>query len=225
MAPAPGRPRAALGLGLLWAAALAGCAPTQLAGSPTYAPAPRAAPQTPRSTGGEGVSDLANLPGWADEDHSAALAAFQAGCAAAAAPGMQAVCTRARALGRVDDPAARIFFETNFKPVILPGPGLLTAYFAPEYPARSTPEAGFSAALRGKPADLVYPPGDMPPTRPATSRWRASSATAARPGRTPTAPASNSPPPPTPWPTCGPRTCSSSKSRARACSPFPTDGG
>ncbi|WP_174300058.1 MltA domain-containing protein [Caulobacter sp. S45] len=160
MAVAPGRSRAALALGLLYAAALAGCAPTQLAGSPAYAPAPRVAPQTPRSAGGEGVSDLANLPGWADEDHSAALAAFQAGCVSAAAPGMQAVCTRARALGRVDDPAARVFFETNFRPMILPGPGLLTAYFAPEYPARSMPGGGFSAALRGRPADLVYPPGD-----------------------------------------------------------------
>ncbi len=157
---APGRARAALASGLLCALALAGCAPTQLAGSPGYAPAPRTPPVSPRASGaGEGVSELANLPGWADEDHTAALAAFQAGCGAAGTSAMQAVCARAQALGRVDDPAARIFFETNFKPVILPGPGLLTAYFAPEYPAHSTPDEAFSAALRGKPADLVYPAG------------------------------------------------------------------
>jgi membrane-bound lytic murein transglycosylase A len=34
------------------------------------------------------------------------------------------------------------------------GEGVLTAYFAPEYPARSEPDDAFSAPLRAKPADL-----------------------------------------------------------------------
>ena len=169
-----GRSRAAFALGLFCAATLSGCAPTQLAGSPAYRTPPRAVTPTfrPPPAGGAGVSALANLPGWADEDHAQALAAFQAGCPAAAAPEMQAVCARARTLGHAEDPMARIFFETSFRPVILAGPGLLTGYFAPEYPARSTPDVGFSAAVRGRPADLVSSattPGDpsarKPPVR------------------------------------------------------------
>ncbi len=81
---------------------------------------------------------------------------------------MQAVCAQARALGHADDPAARAFLETHFRPVILAGPGLLTAYFAPEYPARSVPDAVFSAAVRGRPADLAYPP--LGPTDPSTRK-------------------------------------------------------
>ena len=168
MASAPDRLRAVLAAGLLWAAALAGCAPTPLVGSPAYAPVPsRPVARPPVASGGEGVSSLANLPGWADEDHSSALLAFKAGCPAAAAPDMRALCARARALGPADDATARRFFEASFRPVILAGPGLLTAYFAPEYPARSAPDASFSAAVRGRPADLVYPPADpaTPPGR------------------------------------------------------------
>ncbi len=155
-----GRSGAALALGLLCAAALAACAPTQLAGSPGYVPpshTPAPIHQAP-AAGGAGVPGLANLPGWADEDHAAALAAFQAGCAVAGTSDMQAVCVRGRALGHADDATARGFFETSFRPVVLAGPGLLTAYFAPEYPASRTPDASFSAAVRGRPADLVYPP-------------------------------------------------------------------
>ena len=150
-----GRPCAALAAGLLAASALAGCAPTLLAGSPAYAPFRQPAPRPATPQGGPGVSSLANLPGWAEEDHAAAFAAFQAGCPAASAPAMVAVCTRARAMGRADEIAARVFLEANFRPVILAGPGLLTGYFAPEYPARAAPEGEFTAALRGKPADLL----------------------------------------------------------------------
>ncbi len=166
-----GRWGAALALGLICAAAFSGCAPTELAGSPAYRVAPRTLKPTfqPPAAGGAGVSGLANLPGWADEDHAQALAAFQAGCPAAGTREMQAVCARARALGHAEESTARIFFEASFRPVILAGPGLLTAYFAPEYPARSTSDASFSAAVRGRPADLLPPaatPGDPAGHRP-----------------------------------------------------------
>ncbi len=156
----PGRLVAALAAGLLAASALAGCAPTRLSEAPAYAPQARPAPRAPVVAAGDGVSSMANLPGWAEEDHAAALAAFQAGCVASSAPGMRALCDRARAMGRPDDLAARAFFETNLRPVILAGPGLLTGYFSPEYPARSQPEGAYIAALRGRPADLVYPAAD-----------------------------------------------------------------
>ena len=166
-----GRLQALCVVGISCALALVGCAPTQLAGTPTYA-TQRAQPAVRApiaGAGGDGVSSLANLPGWVEEDHASALAAFQAGCVAAAGADMQAVCTRARALGRPDEITARVFLEANFRPVILSGPGLLTGYFAPEYPARSTPDGAFSSALRGKPADLVYAPpgpGDPPGRKP-----------------------------------------------------------
>ncbi len=153
-----GRLRAALAAGLLAASALAGCAPTPLAGpSGSLTPPAVRAPSRPfgAQAQGDGVDTLSNLPGWADEDHAAALAALQAGCPAASRPAMAAVCVRARAVGRADDAAARVFLEANFRPVILAGPGLLTAYFSPEYPARGEAEGGFTAALRGRPTDLA----------------------------------------------------------------------
>jgi membrane-bound lytic murein transglycosylase A len=77
------------------------------------------------------------------------------GCGLSKDPVAQIVCARAKALGPVDETAARRFFEANFRAQILPTTGLLTAYFAPEYPARHTPDAEFSAALRPKPDDMV----------------------------------------------------------------------
>jgi membrane-bound lytic murein transglycosylase A len=157
--------RAALAAGLLAASALAGCAPERLE-YPRYATpaAHRSTASTPpparSAAGGSGVSSLANLPGWAEEDHAAALAALQAGCGVSTEPDMQAACSRARALGPASEAVARRFLEDSFRPVILAGPGLLTGYFAPEYPARNTPDAVFSAAVRPKPSDLVAAPAD-----------------------------------------------------------------
>jgi membrane-bound lytic murein transglycosylase A len=152
--------RAAFAAGLLATLALAGCASERPAPLP-YAPAPvRPAVRASPAVAGPGVSSLANLPGWAEEDHAAALLAFQSGCGVASDPEMRAACARARALGPAGEAAARSFFETNFRPVILPGPGLLTGYFAPEYPARSAPDPVFSAAVRPRPADLLIAPAD-----------------------------------------------------------------
>ncbi len=151
-----GRAWGLLAAGSLSAAVLAACAPTRIDTSPAYT-TPRAVRPPIAASGGDGVSSLANLPGWADEDHTAALEAFRRGCHAATSPLMRTLCDRAAELGHADDLAARIFFETNFRPVILSGPGLLTGYFSPEYPARSTPDVDFSSALRGRPADLAMP--------------------------------------------------------------------
>jgi membrane-bound lytic murein transglycosylase A len=106
---------------------------------------------------------LDDLRAWRDDDHVQALAAYRLGCGVSRDPTAEAVCARARTLGPVDESAARRFFEANFRAQILPSTGVLTAYFAPEYPARHTPDAEFSAALRPKPDDLVLmdaPSGD-----------------------------------------------------------------
>jgi membrane-bound lytic murein transglycosylase A len=106
---------------------------------------------------------LSDLKDWREDDHVQALAAYRLGCGVSRDPTAEIVCARAKALGPADETTARRFFEANFRAQILPTAGLLTAYFAPEYPARHTPDAEFSAALRAKPEDLVLldaGPGD-----------------------------------------------------------------
>jgi membrane-bound lytic murein transglycosylase A len=96
--------------------------------------------------------ELPQLPGWAGEDHAAALAAWRQTCGVARDAALRALCARAQ---KVQPPGARSFLEVNFQAEPPPPPGLLTAYFAPVYPARAGRTAEFSAPLRPKPADLV----------------------------------------------------------------------
>jgi len=116
---------------------------------PPFRPEPGPeAPPAPR------ILPLSALKGWAAEDHAAALAAFRDTCGAARDPLMAQVCRSARAIGPLDREQSRRFFEAHFRAEAEPGDGVLTAYFAPEYPARRKPDAEFSAPLRPKPADL-----------------------------------------------------------------------
>jgi membrane-bound lytic murein transglycosylase A len=115
---------------------------------------PNLRPRTPPPSAAN-VFALSALRDWREDDHVQALAAYRLGCGLSRDPAAEMVCARARALGPVDEAGARHFFETNFRAETLPTTGLLTAYFAPEYPARHTPDAEFSAALRAKPDDLV----------------------------------------------------------------------
>lgn len=113
------------------------------------------------------------LPGWDQEDHAAALDMFRASCGVSRDPAWREACQRARDLGPQDEVIAKAFWETNFRlrPVGPDGAdeGLLTAYFAPEYPARGAREYPFTAAVRPKPADLpaqdVGPGGGNVPWR------------------------------------------------------------
>jgi len=130
---------------------LAACATATPTPPPVSAPAPPAtAPLPPPST----FLDFSRLPGWAEDDHAAAFAAFRETCGATRDRGLAQVCRRARSLGPLDAVAARGFFEANFRAESVGADGVLTAYFAPEYAARTTPDAEFSAPLRARPADL-----------------------------------------------------------------------
>ena len=136
--------------------ALAACttAPLKPAGPIATGPGPfTTTPTTPAVPSG-GLS-FADLAGWSQEDHLGALQAFREGCGVAKDPALAEVCRKARADRAADDAGARRFLEVNFRPEPVPGQGLLTAYFAPEYEARMSRSAEFSAPLRGKPADLV----------------------------------------------------------------------
>jgi membrane-bound lytic murein transglycosylase A len=136
---------------------LTACAtPEPLGPVATYAPpppAPSPAP-VPYAPSGQAMR-VADLPGWDAEDHVAALKALQAGCGVGRDGAMQAVCARARRLGATDETAARGFLEANFVVAQVADGGLLTAYFAPEYEARTHSEGDFTAPVRPRPADLV----------------------------------------------------------------------
>ena len=98
---------------------------------------------------------VADLPGWAEEDHRAALQAFAAGCGVSRDPLLRAPCLQARAMASPSAEEARTFFERGFRTEPLAGEGVLTAYFAPEYTARRSPTGGYTAPVRPRPGVTV----------------------------------------------------------------------
>ncbi len=154
---APGRPLRLAAIALVAALASA-CAGTVSAPVP---PARHAPPAHPRPAPVPAGLSPTTLPGWDHEDHLAAFRAYVAGCGAARDTAGRASCARAKALasGPVSPSDARTFFETGFI-VVAAGsadgpPGLLTAYFAPEYGARRTPDPEFDTPVLARPDDLV----------------------------------------------------------------------
>jgi membrane-bound lytic murein transglycosylase A len=140
--------------------ALAACATPASPPTPS-APVPATpVPPAPVPAAPAGVSPT-TLPGWDDEDHLAAFNAWADGCRVARDPAARAQCDRASQLRRTSRPVtpslARAFLESGFSVVAAEtadgGPGLLTAYFAPEYAARRRPDAEFDMPV------LAPPPG------------------------------------------------------------------
>jgi len=110
------------------------------------------------------------LPGWAEDDHLAALKAFQSSCqqviagragrsTAAGSAELVNACTVAMALpAKMTKAAARAFIEANFTPhrvVHSRTEGLLTGYYEPLMDGSRTPTAKFQTPLYRRPADLV----------------------------------------------------------------------
>ncbi len=139
-------------------AACATPAPTPLTPLPSPPPAPSPVPSPAPGPQPVGAGPQV-LPGWGEENHLAAFQAYVAGCGVAREAAAQRACERGRALAeRNPTPSdARAFFETGF--FVSPTetadgrPGLLTAYFAPEYEARRRPDAAFDAPVLAPPAD------------------------------------------------------------------------
>ena len=113
---------------------------------------------------------FADLPGWADAGHAAALAAFrrQARTWAERPPktralgidgaALAAAGRAALALTGADDETARAFFEARFTPArIVPrhGEPFLTGYFEPELAGSRRRGGRFAVPLLARPADLV----------------------------------------------------------------------
>jgi membrane-bound lytic murein transglycosylase A len=136
--------------------ALAACTTAPVGPPVTPGPGPTQPPVSPTVTPPTpAVVSFNDLAGWPQEDHLGALDAFRQGCGVAKDPALAEVCRKARAERPGNDDDARLFLESHFRPEAVPGQGLLTAYFAPEYEARMSRSAEFSAPMRGKPADLV----------------------------------------------------------------------
>lgn len=116
---------------------------------------------------------FAAIPGWANDDHAAALRSFQLSCRrilglrntevlgnlAGDLADWRPVCQSALALNPAQ---ARAFFERNFTPgVIAPDQtALLTAYYEPELLARRRPDQIFKFPLHRKPPELQRQSGE-----------------------------------------------------------------
>jgi len=131
-----------------------------VASTPMPAPGPVAIGATPlpSAEAAQPAISWARLPGWDQEDHAAALDMFRASCGVEKDPAWREVCLRARDLGPQDEVIAKAFWETNFRIRLVGeagvGDGLLTGYFAPEYPARTSRSGSFTAPVRPRPSDL-----------------------------------------------------------------------
>lgn len=101
---------------------------------------------------------FADLPGWAADDHQAALAVFARSCAKAPRPALRSVCAalnRAKPQGAAQ---AKAFFERHFTPYrVTPTTGrrFLTGYYEPELPGSLNRNAAFPVPLLARPDDLV----------------------------------------------------------------------
>lgn len=104
--------------------------------------------------------EFSAIPGWAADDHAAALAALVSCAAQCDWRELDAVLSVLNGAVPSGDATttARSFFETWFQPFVLKhdGPdGLLTGYFEPIFTASRKPDAEFAVPLYARPADLV----------------------------------------------------------------------
>ena len=105
------------------------------------------------------ILSFADLDGWAEDDHEAALAAFRETCARLDGPDWPALCALAHDL---PPGAARGFFEAAFRPVLTTDgrAPLLTGYYEPEL-----------RGSRRRTARFRYPLYARPPELPETGPW------------------------------------------------------
>ena len=98
--------------------------------------------------------DFADLTGWANDDHDAALRTFLRTCPDMDGRAWQAVC--AVAGHEVSTGGARGFFELLFRPVLVGSPeeALFTGYFEPELEGSRRPSEKFQVPLHRAPSDL-----------------------------------------------------------------------
>lgn len=154
----------AVALALLVAACASSPKVPQPSYPPTTVPPVTQPPVQPPVTGGPRPYSVAlsELPGWSNEDHLAALKAYAEGCIVLR-NSASLTCQVAREfVNSRPGPSpsdARAFLEERFVAVEARKEdgtaGMLTAYFAPEYQARTQPDAEFDAPVLSRPANLA----------------------------------------------------------------------
>ena len=115
------------------------------------------------------------IPGWADDRQGEALVAFKRSCPkltsgpaskiatdggekTVTAAEWKLICNSAHGVKDTDTPAARRFFEENFRPLMVQAPGSFTGYFEPELRGSRAPSRIYTVPVYRRPADL----GDGP---------------------------------------------------------------
>lgn len=114
---------------------------------------------------------FASLPGWADDDHAAAYAAFRRsafrvlekpyrdGALGIAASAFDPAFAAARSMSAPSAHEARVFFETHFRPFLIRprvgGTGFATGFYEPVAEASPVRTGRFTVPLYRRPGDLV----------------------------------------------------------------------
>jgi membrane-bound lytic murein transglycosylase A len=110
---------------------------------------------------------FADLPGWEEDDHAAALAAFRRsalhilekpyrnGALGIAFEAFAPAYAEARAVSVSNRNIARAFFERHFLPACIAGDGFVTGFYEPEVEASSIRAGKFTVPLLARPHDLV----------------------------------------------------------------------
>lgn len=95
--------------------------------------------------------DFSDLSGWADDDHSAALAVFSETCSDIGDPDWRALCPIAQSATN-----ARDFFERFFIPVLVEdgSPMVFTGYFEPELEGSIVQTSRFRYPIYSKPSEV-----------------------------------------------------------------------
>ena len=144
------RLRRLLAAGALLALAACSTTPPPLERPSVVRPAP--APPPPARL--QSAASWAELAGWPQEDHLAALTAVRTVCRLRPQryPGACRALTSERPASDFD---ARRYVERWFRLEAEPAEGLLTAYYTPIYPARRAAGEPFTAPVRAPPADPI----------------------------------------------------------------------
>jgi len=103
---------------------------------------------------GAQVVEFAELDGWEQDNHAAALTTFRDTCDLLTDPDWVPLCRLAADVG-TGDAAARSFFELFFKPVLIGAPpALFTGYYEPELQGSPVRTPRFAWPIYRRPPDL-----------------------------------------------------------------------
>ena len=104
---------------------------------------------------GADVLDFEALPGWAQDDHQAALKTFLTSCDLIPGDDWPAICRMGQD-AVASEAAARDFFEMFFKPVVIGNPpALFTGYFEPELDGSPVRTPQFAYPIYRRPPELL----------------------------------------------------------------------